>query len=319
MTATIDEASPTPAPQTALAAPTALALAREPPPWLDRTLYPFTPRRFDTVDGALSYLDEGSGPPVVFVHGTPSWSFEWREVVHSLSGSFRCIAPDHLGFGLSDKPASAPLAPADHARRLRALVTHLGLRDATLVVHDFGGPIGLPLALEGDGTIGRVVVLNSWMWPHEGDPRVRRLDRLVRSPLGRLLYRWLNVSPRVLLPSAMGRRRKLGGLVHRHYLAPFSDRAEREGPYAMACALGGADDYYASLWARRARLRAMPVSLVWGMQDPAFDPTTLDRFAAALPHARVTRLADVGHFPAEEHPDAVAGAIRDLAREAPCR
>ena len=281
-------------------------------PWLDPALYPFTPRSFDTDDGALSYLDEGRGPPIVFVHGTPSWSFEWRAVITALSGSFRCIAVDHLGFGLSDKPPLAPLAPADHARRLRALVRHLGVRDATLVVHDFGGPIGLPLALDADAAIGRVLLLNTWMWPNEGDPRVARIDRVVRSFVGRFLYRWLNFSPRVLLPAAMGPRKKLTRAEHRHYLGPFATRADREGPYALACALGGADDYYASLWAKRERLAALPVSIVWGMKDPAYDPAALARFEGFLPHARVTRLSDVGHFPAEEHPNAVVEAIRAL-------
>jgi haloalkane dehalogenase len=301
---------------TAILHPPTTALAPAFPGWLDRTLYPFTPRRFETPEGAISYLDEGRGPPVLFVHGTPSWSFEWREVIRALSGDFRCIAPDHLGFGLSDKP-QASLDPADHARRLRALVTHLGLEDATLVVHDFGGPIGLPLALDDDGTIGRVVLLNTWMWSNADDPRVAKIDRVVRSPLGRFLYRWLSFSPRVLLPAAMGRRAKLSRAAHRHYLRPFSHRIDREGPYAMARALAGSSAYYASLWERRGALAGLPLSIVWGMRDPAFDPAALDRFTTAFPQAKVTRLEEVGHFPAEEHPEAVAAAIREVARHRP--
>src|SRR5690606_31487561 len=120
--------------------------------------------------------------------GTPSWSFEWRHVIRELSRDHRVIAPDHLGFGLSDKPFDAPLDPADHAERLRALAKHLELRDVTLVVHDFGGPIGLPLALGDDGLVGRVVVANSWMWSNEGERAVARIDRFVRSAIGRFLY-----------------------------------------------------------------------------------------------------------------------------------
>src|SRR5258708_1321299 len=115
------------------------------PDWLDRTLYPFTPRRFESVDGVMRYVDEGRGSPTVLVHGTPSWSFEWRGRVIGLRASHRVLAPDHLGFGLSDKPAGAPYRPEDHARRLLAWFDQLDLRDVTLVVHDFGGPIGLPL------------------------------------------------------------------------------------------------------------------------------------------------------------------------------
>ena len=175
--------------------------------WLDPTAYPFRPRRFETPEGAMSFVDEGAGPPVLLVHGTPSWSFEFRGVITRLAPHRRVIAPDHLGFGLSDKPRVG-LTVEDHARRLRALVEALDLRGVTLVVHDFGGPIGLPLALDGD-RVARVVVLNSWMWPSDGDATIARLDRLVRSPLGRLLYRGLGVSVRVLLPSAFGDRRRL--------------------------------------------------------------------------------------------------------------
>jgi pimeloyl-ACP methyl ester carboxylesterase len=291
----------------ALAPSTALVPAG--PSWLDPTLYPFRTKRFATPDGAMSYVDVGSGPTVLLVHGTPSWSFEWRAVITALAGDHRVVAPDHLGFGLSDKPASAPLRPEDHAARLRALVEHLDLRDVTLVVHDFGCPIGLPLALETD-RVARVVVLNGWMWSMADDPRVVRLDRVIRSWLGRFLYRWLAFSPRVILPSAMAA--KPSPAVRRHFLGPFARREDRESTYAMALALRGSSAHYDRLYAMREKLAALPVALVWGMKDPAMEPALLDRFLAFLPNADVTRLSDVGHFPAEERPEAVVAAIRRL-------
>ncbi|HMI89776.1 MAG TPA: alpha/beta fold hydrolase, partial [Polyangiales bacterium] len=111
--------------------------APELPAWVDRQLYPFVPKRFATREGVLRYVDEGRGSPIVLVHGTPSWSFEWRAVIAALRSSHRVIAPDHLGFGLSDKPRQGAYRPADHARRLLALFDALDLRDVTLVVHDF--------------------------------------------------------------------------------------------------------------------------------------------------------------------------------------
>jgi haloalkane dehalogenase len=281
------------------------------PDWLDRERYPFRTRLFATSDGRMSYVDEGAGPPVLLVHGTPTWSFEWREVIAALSAHHRVIAPDHLGFGLSDKPAGAPYAPADHARRLLALFDALDLREVVLVVHDFGGPIGLPIALERADRVARVVALNTWMWPNGDDPRVVRIDRVVRSAIGRFLYRWLNVSPRLLLPASFGDRRKLTRALHRQFLAPFARRAEREALYALACALAGSDDYYASLWARRARLAEKPLTIVWGEKDPAFGRAQLDRWIGAFPRAEVRRLPDVGHFVAEEDPASVVRAIRE--------
>jgi haloalkane dehalogenase len=274
--------------------------------WLDKTLYPFSPGRFATPEGEMSYVDEGRGPPVLLVHGTPSWSFEFRGVIAELAGKRRVIAPDHLGFGLSDKPATGLDVP-DHARRLRALVESLDLRELTLVVHDFGGPIALPLALETD-RVRRVVVINSWMWPSEGDPRVARIDRLVRSPVGRFLYRRLGFSARVLLPSAFGDKRRLTRQVKRHYQAPLATRADREGTYAFALALRSADPHVAKLWARRDELRSR-LSIVWGDRDPLITSVHRDRWVSAFPEADLTRVPDAGHFVAEERPEVVAAQV----------
>ena len=282
------------------------------PSWVDRTLYPFTPRTFPTRDGRMAYLDEGprDAPPVLVVHGTPTWSFEWREVVKLIRPHHRVIVPDHLGFGLSDAIEDpARLTPAAHAERLLALVDHLELRDLTLVVHDFGGPIGLPVALDRRERVARVVLLNTWMWPNADDAAVQRIDRMVRSPLGRFLYFTLNVSPKTLLPSAMGDRALLTDQVHAHFLAPFATRASRASLYALACALGGADAYYASLWERRARLEGLPLSIVWGDRDPAFGATQLARWTATFPQAEVTHLPSVGHFGAEEAPHELARVV----------
>lgn len=281
------------------------------PSWVDRDLYPFAPRTFTTEHGRMAYLDEGprDAPAVLLVHGTPTWSFEWREVVRMLAPHRRVIAPDHLGFGLSDKPADgAVLTPAAHATRLRALVTHLDLRDVTLVVHDFGGPIGLPLALEG-GPIASVVMMNTWMWSTADDPGVVRLNRLLSGPIGRFLYLSMNVSPRLLLPSVLGDRAILTKALHAQFLAPFPTPESRTGLYALARALGGENAYYGALWGKREALASMPITILWGMKDPAFQASHLARWVEAFPHAEVTRLPDVGHFPAEEDPLSVARAI----------
>ena len=287
--------------------------APERPAWLDPALYPFAPRHHLTADGAMSYVDEGRGRPILLVHGTPSWSFEWRHAIAALRADHRCVAPDHLGFGLSAKPPGAAYAPADHAARLRQLVRALDLHDATLVVHDFGGPIGLSALLDEPERFSSVVILNTWMWPHGEDPRVRRLSRLVASPLGRFLYRWLNASPRWLVPASFGDRSKLTRAVHRHYVRPFSRRDERWAPWRLGCELAGSDPWYASLWERRAVLQSLPVTFVWGTKDIAFGEPYLERWRAALPRAEVVRVEGAGHFPQEEQPERVTAAIRAAA------
>lgn len=279
------------------------------PTWLDRTIHPFVPRSFATDDGVLRYLDEGAGDPVLLVHGTPSWSFEWRHAIAALRAHHRVIAPDHLGFGLSDKPAGATYRPEDHARRLQALVRRLDLRHVTLVVHDFGGPIGLGLLREDAARIDRIVVVNSWAWPHGDIPRIRRLSRLVRSWLGRWLYLGLNASPRWLVPASFADRSRLPAEIHAHYLGPFAEPGTRTAPWVLGCELAGSDPYYATLWSLREVIAARPLHLVWGMDDPAFGADYLERWIAAFPRADVTRLPGVGHFPQEEAPAELLAAI----------
>jgi haloalkane dehalogenase len=112
------------------------------PGWVDRKAYPFEPRWLDVGEGRLHYVDEGVGPTILFVHGTPTWSFEYRHLIGGLKAKHRCVAVDHLGFGLSERPAGSAYTPEAHAHRLRAFVDKLGLNGFTLVVHDFGAPSG---------------------------------------------------------------------------------------------------------------------------------------------------------------------------------
>jgi pimeloyl-ACP methyl ester carboxylesterase len=276
--------------------------------WLDRELYPFESRYIELDGQRLHYIDEGDGEPLLFVHGTPSWSFEWREQVRALRGRFRCIALDHLGFGLSDKPEHAAYKPEDHARRLAQFARALDLRDVTLVVHDFGGPIGVGAALEEPARFTRLVLINTWLWSLAEEPSVRKISSFVRSFLGRFLYRVLNFSPRVLLPASFAVKQRLSRSVHRHYLAPFASRRERTAPWVLGCELAGSDAYYALLWQRRSEWPEL-AAIIWGMRDPLLKPSLLAQLEAAFPHVPVTRLADAGHFPQEEDARVVSAAI----------
>ena len=224
---------------------------------------------------------------------------------------WRCVAPDLLGFGLSERPATFAYTPEAHAAVLAALVERLGLERITLVVHDYGGPIGLPLCLDRPERVRRLVLLNTWLWPLDDDPDLRRKGRLAGSALGRLLYRRCNASLRLLMPQAYGDRRKLTPAIHRQYLAPFPTPDDRERVlWALARALLGSSAYYADLWRRRERLRGRPVLVVWGLRDPAFGPRCLERWEALFgADARVVRLPAAGHWPHEEAPEAVRQAL----------
>lgn len=265
----------------------------------------------DTRHGRMHYLDEGSGDPILLVHGTPTNSYEFRHLIAALSSTHRCIAPDHLGFGQSSRPADFAYTPEAHAAVLREFVEKLDLNHITLIVHDFGGPIGLPLALEAASRVDRVVLLNTWAWPLNDDPKLARGAAFIGGPVGRLLYKYGNASLRLIMPSAYGDRRKLTREIHRRYLDVFRDRAARVLVlHALAKALLASRAHYQSLLDRIERLRLKPVLIVWGMKDSAFQPYQLDRWRQLLPHAETVRVEEAGHWPHEEEPSPVIDAIR---------
>ena len=292
------------------------------PSWIDQELYPFQDRWIELpAEGLIHYVDEGppegtlSAGTIVFVHGTPTWSFEWRELIRELRSSYRCVALDHLGFGLSERPMTAEYTPEAHARRFQAWLEILALRDFTLVVHDFGGPIGLPVALDDPARVRALVVLNTFMWDTRTDPHLSRGGRLMGGRLGLFLYRHFNASLKLITPSAYADRKKLTPRLHGHYLAPFVGIDSRERVlWALAHALLGSADFYASLWEKRAALAGLPALIVWGTEDPAFHLPHLARWREALPQAAVVELP-VGHWPQEEAPQEVVRAVREfLAR-----
>jgi pimeloyl-ACP methyl ester carboxylesterase len=285
---------------------------RPPPTWLDRAAYPFRNKWMPLAFGALHYVDEGRGDPVLFSHGTPTWSFEWRHLIRALSATHRCIAADHLGFGLSDRPPEASYTPESHAERFALFVDALGLDSFTLVVHDYGGPIALPVAVDDRRDVQRLVIVNSWMWRLDNDPDMRRAGRIAGGRIGRFLYRWANLSLRVIMPSAYADRHTLTREIHTQYLAPFRDRWSRGAVlWPLAHALLGSSAYYDALYRKRDRLRDIPTLIVWGTRDPAFKPHHLARWRSMLPDAGVVELP-VGHWPHEEDPEGVATALTDF-------
>jgi haloalkane dehalogenase len=296
------------------------AHATEPVPRLDRPDYPFASRLAELAAGRMHYLDEGPANEaarargtLLFVHGTPTWSYEWRHLIRALSPDVRCVALDHLGFGLSERPRNFPYTPEAHARNLLEFARALDLRNVTLVVHDYGGPIGLPLCLEEPDRVQRLVLTNTWMWSFEDDRDMINKARIAGGVLGRLLYRHANMSLKILMPSAYGNRRKLTAPIHRQYLDRFPDAWSREAVlWALARAILGSSSFYRSLWERRSRLRGRPALLAWGMKDIAFGPRYLERWREVLPEAQVMELAGSGHWPHEEEPDRMIARLREF-------
>ncbi|MBC8135085.1 MAG: alpha/beta fold hydrolase [Fibrella sp.] len=280
-----------------------------PPPWLDTTEYPFTPRFFDLEEGRMHYIDEGKGRPIVFVHGTPTWSFEWRHLVKALSSQYRCLAPDHLGFGLSDKPTGIDYRPEAHARRFAIWLESLSLDGITFVLHDFGGPIGLAYGFEHIQNVRSVIALNSWLWNPREEKSLAGGARLLANPFGRFLYERVNFEIKVILPAAYGNKRKLTPAVYRHYLAPFDMPPSRASLFALLCSLLDSSEWFGELWNRRDALDSKPLLLVWGDSDPVFGLKALHRWRDAFPHAESHTIPNAGHWCHEEEPEQVLSII----------
>lgn len=270
--------------------------------WLNPQLYPFAPHFLPLPAGRLHYLDEGQGDPVVMVHGTPAWSFLYRLFVRELAPSHRCIVPDHLGFGLSEKPADFAYTPAAHADNLTRLLDHLQLNNITLVVHDFGGPIGMGFALRHPERVRRVVVLNSWLWSLGEEKTFRQASSFFSGWLGKLLYTRFNFSAKVLLKSAFYDKSLLSPEVHRHYTAPLATPSDRLGTWRLAGELVQSGPWFEELWEQKEKLAKKPMLLLWGVKDRLIPERFLAKWQAGFPQAKAVKL-ECGHFVQEEKPE----------------
>ena len=286
--------------------------------WVDREEYPFDARYLEVPAGRLHYVDEGRGQPIVMVHGNPTWSFLYRDLIKRLRGDYRCMAVDHLGFGLSDAPKGWSYLPQDHAANLAALIEELGLKDITLVVQDWGGPIGLSYAVAHPENVTRLVILNTWAWPVNRDPYYIAFSGLMGGPLGRALIRRYNFFAATVMPLLFGDRSKLTEAARRQYLKALPTPEDREGCAVLPREIIGSTPWLEELWAGVPSLQSKPALIVWGMKDRAFRAKELRRWESAFPTAWTLLLSAVGHFVQEEAPDDLARAVeRFLAATAP--
>lgn len=270
------------------------------PSWLDTRMYPFAFHALDTDGGKLHYIDEGQGPVILFVHGTPSWSFEFRDVIRALSDHYRCVAIDHMGFGLSDKPTGYAYTLDQHKRNLRALIDHLQLQHFTLLVHDFGGPIGLSVAAELPDRIDGLIMANTWCFSVEEEPEFKRMKSILGSPLLPLLYKYFNFSARYILPAAFGERSRLTKDIHQHYLRPFGKASERQGTIGFARSLLRDQEWFAQAGRAASTLSHKPAMILWGMKDNLVTEKYLSKLTTYFPKAEIVEYPDAGHFVLEE-------------------
>jgi len=282
--------------------------------WVNSTLYPFENKFLRLEAGNMHYVDEGKGETILFVHGTPTWSFLYRDFIKELSKEYRCIAIDHLGFGLSDKPDSVPGTPEWHARNLNEFIKKLDLNNITLVVHDFGGPIGLAAGIENNARINKVVLFNSWLWATEENKEAQKIDRVINSRVGKFMYLTMNFSPKVLLRQGYSNKKNLSKKVHQHYIKPFPDKVSRISLLKLAKALVGSSDWYQKQWEQLDLLATKEWLILWGTKDTFITMDSLKRWQEKLPNAKTEEI-ESGHFVQEESKEEAIRAIRIFMQE----
>lgn len=276
----------------------------------DPGLYPFTSRWFDSSRGRVHYIDEGTGPVIVFFHGNPTWSFLYRNIIAGLRDRFRCIAPDCLGFGLSERPSGFGYRIAEHAAVLGEFVDHLELDQYISMGQDWGGPISMAIGTERADRVRGVVLGNTWFWP-TAELSTKIFSVVMGSPPMQWAITQRNFFVERMIPA--GTTTSLDDAVMQHYRGVQSTPQDRVGVARMPKEILAARPLLERLATEvPAKLGSKPALLVWGMKDFAFRPgPTLPRMRSTFSDHVVVELPNANHFIQEDSPGRIAEAIID--------
>ena len=284
-----------------------------------RHLYPFASHFLDRGGLRYHYLDEGAGEPIVMVHGNPTWSFYYRDLVTAFRGRYRVVVPDHIGCGLSDKPGDDRYTYrlASRVEDLTALLDHLRIdRNVTLVLHDWGGAIGMAWAARHPERVARLVILNTAAFPLPASRRLPWSLRIVRDlpPVGWLVqglnaFAWIaaRVAPVQGLPAD----------VRRAYLAPYDSWDHRIATlrFVQDIPLAPEDPSWPLLMELHrgiASFRDTPALIAWGDRDFVFDEHFLRQWKVELPRAEVHHFPRAGHYVLEDAKDEIVPLVADF-------
>jgi haloalkane dehalogenase len=280
----------------------------ERPAWVDDKLFPFESRFVDIDGHRVHYVDEGSGPTLLFLHGNPTWSFDYSKVIESLRSEFRCLAVDYPGFGLSVAAPGYRYLPTEHAEVIDRFVAALGLSGATLVGHDWGGPIGLATVQRRPEAFDRLVLTNTWAWPVSA-PLVQIMSHAMGSPIGRLLIRQLNLFVNVMIP--VGHRlTKPTNEQMVHYQKALDSPGRREASAVFPREITSSRAFLADIEAGLTDIATLPTLIIWGDGDFAFGDKELRRWEETFTDHETVIVKGAGHYVPSDAPEQFAAAIR---------
>jgi len=288
-------------------------------------VYPFASHFFERPAGRLHYLDEGQGDPIVMLHGNPTWSFYYRNLVLALRDSQRCIVPDHIGCGLSDKPLETVYDYSLKARigDLEALLDHLQITSKiTLILQDWGGMIGMAFAARHPERIKRIIASNTGAFPL---PQTKRFPLSLWLGRNTRLGAWLILEKNAFCRLAARwcvRRNRLSPEVRKMYLTPYDSPEHRIAvlKFVQTIPLRASDagyDIVSNTAQALAKFGDVPTLLLWGMKDFVFDRHFLTEWQHHFPQAETHTWPDCGHYLFEDAPDEVIALVRDFLAKHP--
>ncbi len=288
----------------------------------DIPLYPFTSHTIPFNYGKLRYHFVDDGPrtnarAVLMLHGNPTWSFYYRNVINALKGEHRCIVPDHMGCGLSDKPQDYPYTLQQHIANVRSLIERLDVKELDLVLHDWGGAIGMGLAMQIPERIRRIVVLNTAAFL---SPRIPFRIDICRTPvLGDFAIRGLNAFAKAALFMAVARREKLTPEIKDGLLLPYDSWENRVAILRFVQDIPMTPRHptwklMQDIEAALPQFKNRKMMICWGMKDWCFDKSFLRTWREKFPDAEVNEFADAGHYVLEDAWEQIAPKISAFLR-----
>jgi pimeloyl-ACP methyl ester carboxylesterase len=274
-----------------------------------RAMFDVDHKLVDLPSGArVHYVDEGTGDTLLFLHGNPSWSFQWRDLIRGLRGSYRCVALDYPGFGLSDAPPGFGFTPGEESRVVEELVDRLGLHDVTLVMQDWGGPIGLAFAERRPELVRSVILGSTWAWPTTTSDARGKFSWLVGGPIGE--FAQVNFNGFASLGIENGIVKKLPPDVADVYLRPFRPLDRRGIAAFYPGQINGATAFFTELEAGLSRLSQKPALIFWALKDQGFTRADLERFEKTFASHKTIELPDANHFFFEDVADQMLPEMR---------
>ncbi|WP_410598506.1 alpha/beta fold hydrolase [Amycolatopsis sp. lyj-90] len=286
------------------------------PSWVDDSLFPFESRFVDIDGHTVHYVDEGSGPTLLLLHGNPTWSFLWRDVISALRDDFRCVALDYPGFGLSTPKPGYRYLPAEHADVVTGFVDTLGLDGVTLVGQDWGGPIGLATARRRPGVFDRLVLANSWAWPVNGILHFESFSRIAGGPPIRFLARRFNLVVKAFVPLGH-RRRKVTAAEMTHYRRAMDTPGRRQASAVLPGQIIGSRAFFTEVEAGLADLAHLPTLIVWSDAQVGFRTQERERLQASFPEHKTVIVEGAGLYVESDAPEEFVAAIRDWTAASP--